>query len=295
MKNPILLLSLALVPMFKVSAQEATAEAGTPKNTGEYYLRAGIGLAFPGGGQTSLNNGKSTFNTYESSNTFSVTPASYSAGTSAIIGAGYMFNKHIGIELTATYGIGRNELYYEERHGYRDAYSKWTETEIYEVTSYAQSTVLATPSVVIQSGGKLNIYARGGIVLPLTIKLISEEYYYDVNSSFAIRGTMEHTTVFKPGMSGAFGISYKPGKVVRYWMECNMLSIAPYLKHGRLTKYTENGYDRLSKLSTYESEIDYRLSGVINDVPKTDEPRVEHARAIPFNNIGVQAGLLFDF
>ena len=76
----------------------------------QFYLRAGLGYAFPQAGQTldasgTPYSGSATYSTYVT-NYSGMKSASFSAGFQGGLGLGYMFSEHVGVQLDAEAGPG---------------------------------------------------------------------------------------------------------------------------------------------------------------------------------------------
>src|SRR5690606_5108427 len=97
--------------------------------------------------------------------------ASYTSGGQAAIALGMWVNSHVGVELAANVGLATTK---------RDISLTTNDPEqqtSFNVTEQAKQPLMFTPSVVVQSGGKINVYARGGIVLPVLSKITQDADY----------------------------------------------------------------------------------------------------------------------
>jgi hypothetical protein len=143
----------------------------------QFYLKAGIGYAFAQAGQTidgtaTPYSGTLTINTTNSSLSYAIKSASYSAGVQGAFGFGYLFTGHIGVQLDANIGIASHKYSFTESNVNIGS-------GILGNVSYVQKAktpVILSPSVVLQTGGSVwNIYSRFGLALPLSTRISQDE------------------------------------------------------------------------------------------------------------------------
>ncbi len=292
MQKATLIIVISLMGIFAIKANAQTAPDAKQKKQ-HFYLKAGLGYAFAQSGQTGYSGSyQSSTGSSSSSATFDFKTASLSAGFNGTVGAGYMFNDHLGVELDAHIGIANKKYSYNETSidssGPGTPYSS-----TYNRSVHAQLPVLLIPAIVVQSGGKANVYARIGLVLPVKNKIIADQETTSY-SGVDVR-TEEYTTMFTIGYTGAIGLKYGLSKHVQLWGEISILSFAPYLKEGIATKSTVNGVDNLSTLPEQEKKIEYMFSGTTtsNNLSQNN-PDIGATQSMPYSNIGIMMGLSFD-
>jgi len=239
---------------------------------GYFYLKAGLGYAVPfanyasdytpiynGNFQSHYNYVPNSTNYSSGTQSFSEKRASFTAGLKGIVGAGYMFNKHLGVEVDADMGIVTKKYTLGQ---------SWNDTSgaknYYNSSYHSQLPILFTPCIVIQTGGqKVNVYSRIGLVLPTGNKITEEQSYIDEGSSGT--STTTYSTLFTLGYTGALGIKYSLTDKWQLWGEISILSYEPYLK-----------------------EISYEGSGV-SEAKFSDGS----TSSLPYSSAGLQAGVSF--
>lgn len=258
-----------------------------------WYLKAGAGYAFPTAGQTVDNNGTPyggtvniVNNTAGNSFTYDVKRVSFSSGMQGTVGLGYMFNKNMGFELAANLGIApmKYKLTYAE-DGVPPVYNYGTSTQ------YANFPITMMPAFVLQATEKkVTLFARGGLAIPFSKKLINDlktkdHYSSDPNEPVLERNiTLELETRFGIGFSGAMGAKYKIGKTLTVWAEGALLSMSLYAKQQNITSYVVNGYNYLPYLSDEERHqvYDTKSGGSSNSLPMY---------SVPFSNVALNIGI----
>lgn len=286
-----------LFVLFIVTGRQATAQS--------IYFRGGLGYAAAQGGQVyrpiyiyayrrrylaSGNYSSNIIDPNAASENFKLNKGSMSSGVKGTLALGIMLTEHIGVELDADIGITTQE----QEFVFDDKYEQSTENLV--VIQHAKSPVFLSPALVVQSGGKINVYARGGITIP--VKTTIEETYnytedtYNPATQMVVRTdsrniTQEYRMRLNPGFSGAVGAQFKLIKNMTFFAEVNMLSMTLYYKQSEITKAVVNGENVLPFLSPTEKITKYEYEGFVNG---TDN--VAPTTAVPFSNIGVSVGVV---
>lgn len=234
---------------------------------------------------------KGVFLPDNASESFDLQRVSYTAGLHGILAVGAMINKHVGVELAANIGLSTKMLkssVYNEQSGLK----VWL-----DVVQQSDIPVMMTPALVLQTGGKINLYARGGIVIPVQSAIIQEIDYADeryniADSNFVYR-TVKITEEFKmrlsPGFSGAMGVKVKTGKQVSVWAEAGILSMSLYYKNSEITRYDQNGESVLNLLTPTQRVTQFEFKGTA-----TTNTNIVPTFQAPFSNFNISAGVAID-
>ena len=257
-----------------------------------WYGRVGIGYAFAQNGQTmsayeTPYNGNLHYVNNGSSSTlgdFEVKKASFNTGVHAIVAGGYMFDHHLGLELAGQFNIAPYSYTSNSYNYLTGGYNANI-----NILSKAKLPIMIIPSFVLQSGEQgLNIYTRIGLVLPVNTK-VEKSYRVDYlaggpNGINNKEYTLEESSKFTVGYTGALGLSYKTNKV-KFWAELNVMSLSVELKEQKVTAFANEGHPVPLQYVT-PGTIEYMQSGTYS---KNAEPTY----SVPFSYVGGIVGLAF--
>ncbi|MEI6822370.1 MAG: outer membrane beta-barrel protein [Bacteroidota bacterium] len=258
-----------------------------------------------------LNLGSITYNNYVSyqiSNT-NYTSTNESKGLSLgkgfnICGAfGYMFNKNIGTELGISYLFGASTIF-TSNYYYLDG------TSTYLNKTYSSNMLRFNPSIIITSGfNKLNPYAKLGLIIgtgSIIIDYEDKEKYTTGNPNPPYNNIVTDTIFFVSnkmngglafGFNASVGVIYKLNDKISLFGEVNMINLCYAPTKGEIVKYTKNGQDILSTLTTHTKETEY--VDIYNYDPSitnsTDVPTKSTKFNMPFGSIGINLGIRFNF
>lgn len=271
------------------ATQAQTADNKTPERP--FYLRLGLGYAFPHAGNTSGGGVPSgSVNSSGNLSSQSAEKTSFGAGGFATLAGGYMLTEHLGVELGITANLLPPTVEYTEKQTNSGGTNSNSKT-----STKAKLPLYLIPAIVIQTGGDLNVYARVGLTVNVAGKLVT-----DVDVTQSISGSQSSTskitteTTFRTGIGfqGAVGVSYPVMPKLRLFAETNGIAVNQYLKEQEITKYVVNGMDLTSKLTTNAKKTVYEssISSVSNSNPSPNEPTKELMYALPFSNVGIQVG-----
>lgn len=263
------------------------------------YFKVGVGLASPDGGALQNSSGLPLDGTYSgvsipsnTSESFEMTPASYTTGVQAVLGAGLMLKKNVGFELGATIcaltKIHKSDFYYEYSGG----------KEHGTITSQSDMPVTLTPSVVVQTGGKWNIYCRGGLAVPVKKNVVenidyTRETFNQATNSYVVmnvKRTDEYKMRLNTGFAGAVGVKYKATKKLVVWGEAGLLYMNLYQKESMLTAYSENGVSLLSQIPSSQRITEYELKASSSGTASNIAP----AAQMQFSNFNITLGVEVD-
>ncbi|MEZ5017940.1 MAG: DUF2715 domain-containing protein [Flavipsychrobacter sp.] len=260
----------------------------------EFYLKAGVGYAFPHAGQAVTESGipYSGKAQYVSGSTtpatFEAKKISFAPSVPVSIGAGYFFTKNIGLEVNVIIGAGTKE------HTSSITFPSSTQAgiNITQVQNLKAATpILAAPSLVLRSKGqKAYIYTRAGIVLPISVRI--KETFTQTHTHIAstaktkYEGAYETKTMFSIGYSGALGASLKVVEKVRVFGELALQSMSVYAKERELTSLTQGGANVIGQVLPSARVTTYKRNSNTggNDI----------SFAYPFSNFGFNVGLSMD-
>ncbi len=280
-----ILFNLIAFTSFSGNAQQA-AKVTNPNKP--FYMRVGLGYGLAMSGN--VGNGNGTIVTVANDETFKVQPYSYGAGLSGTLAVGYNVNKNLGVEMIATSTVAGKKYEYTSIYEFTSGGTTYAEKAV--VTTYG-NTLLLQPAIVVQSGGaKTNVYARMGVIVPIMNSLASDVDYSENMNNNVEKTTEEYSMYFSLGASGAVGASFNLSYNLRLYTELCLVSYSPYLAKGSRTSYTRNGVEYLSYLSLKDREIEFKKSGTITSSQDPDKPTVAQTQAIPFSNMGINAGIV---
>jgi hypothetical protein len=208
-------------------------------------------------------------------------------GFDADVGAGYMFTRNIGAELDVNSFFGlpiklTKNNYYSEGAGQ-------TLTE-----QYSGTLLQLTPSFVLDLGlDKVDPYARFGLSIGVFPQILYKETDVSVTATTSYVGKYMGNVPL--GYSAAAGVKYKLDNHFSLFGEfdCNGLNYSP-TKY-KLTKYTVNGMDELSTLSTRDKEIDFVKSYDASQTISSDSPNKQLRQSFPFSNFEINIGAQYRF
>lgn len=260
------------------------------------YLKGGLGYGIPQSGQTidgsgNLYSGSVTQVVASATNatsSYKMNKVSFSAGLQAVLGTGIMLNKNVGIEINAIAGIISKKIAYTIDGTYPAG-----EYDKRNVSQQSKLPVFLCPALVLQTGDKLKLYARGGLAIPVMNKIVIDAR---IESRAPLPNTQvnyvtisqELKTRMAVGFAGAMGVKYKLNKMLSVWGEAGLLSISLYTKKGTLTKYDVNGQNWLIQLSEDQKTTRFEMKNSTNDPANSN---VAPAYSIPFSNFNITAGL----
>ena len=254
-----------------------------------FYFRTGLGYAFPQAGQTMDGSGTpySGSQTYHSNQTqtYSIKGISFSAGFQGVVGLGYKFNDHIGVQLDAGVGIS-NKKY---TLNINNVSLGGVQSDV-SIIQQAKNPVIVMPSLILQSGGdKVNIYSRIGIALPLNSKITLDEVVSNAPNTGTLTVddfTFQIKNSFSVGFTGAAGVQYKISDKISIWGELSLLSLSLYIKEADLRTVTENGQNVPLSYVSGPHVVQYSKNIVI-DSTGANQPTYSQ----PFSNIGINVGI----
>lgn len=299
------LFTVSMLLLISVQAMAQQKEKEVEETYPKVYFRAGAGYAIPNGGHVqggaysfnttsllplngTLNISSLPTNTYRS---YNLKKVSYTAGMMGTLAFGLNFNEHLGAEVVANVGLLTKEARTELE-------SIQTQTT-YDITTtqHAEGSLFLTPSLVVQTGGKINVYARAGVTLPVITKMMQTLGYNEstlnpannqyVNSNVTLSET--YSMYFTPGFAGAAGIKFSVSNSLQLWAEAGVLSLNLYYKESELTSYTQDGVSYFNQIPSASKKTSYVFEGTTgaNGGPQA-------TTQVPFSNFNISVGVAVD-
>jgi len=286
--------------IFVLSAAAYTASA-------QFYLRAGLGYAFPQAGQTTYNtgipyyefssaySGTRTINA-SGSQTYNIKPVSFSSGVQSVLGLGYMFTENIGFQLDAGIGLADKKYTFNDENipiNYASGSTVVTIVSNVSTTQQASTPFFLMPSLVLQTNrDKLNVYTHFGLALPLNTKITEHQIITNAPGTGSLSTddfTWQVKSGFSLGFTAALGLKYSINDKVSIWGELSLLSMAVYTKEQDLQSWVEDGQP--VALSNYPNAQKIKFSKTAT-VDSTYSSFPTYAQ--PFSNIGINVGVSFN-
>ncbi len=282
-------LILGLAVIAALFAQNVNAqESQTPADSKGLYFKTNIGYNFATGGsqhgeyETPLAAKPIPFwNITETSGDDQYEIVDVNLGKGLNFGAtvGYMFNDRFGTELEVDYLMGSKTE------------AKQTELSGVYSTQKLYSRMLQIKPTFVLSGGysTINPYAKFGAIIG-SGKVIEEYVEYDGSSLFdaEIEAKGGIALGFHAGLGMSFGLT--PHLSLFGELNLNNLNYAP--KEGEVTKYTENGVDKLYTLNTINKEYEYVDNSTFNS-SNPDQPMKAPKTSYNYNTLGINIGVKY--
>ena len=260
----------------------------------QLYTRIGLGYAIPQAGQTmdgtaTPYNGSAVNSSPSGSTTYSLKNMSFGAGVHGDLGFGYMFNKHVGIDVSLDFLLSAKQ--------YTGTIGNVLVDSVPSNVNMNQKgkCTLFIPALVLQSDGeKMNLYTRVGIALPLRSRVTWDEVYVNLPGTGAtevVDFTWEIKNKLSLGLAAAIGAKFAVNNKMKFWCEMGFLSFAPYTKEANLTEVSVNGQGGyLNQISAAQRVITYSTAFT----GRTNDFFHQPAYSQPFSNFSINAGLSFD-
>ncbi len=272
-----------IVTMFTLSALQSTAQM----KKGAYV---GVNVGYnAGAGNANVD----FLDVMNSTNTSTIDESenikfSFGKGINAGVSFGYMFNENIGAELGVQYLIGGKTKYTQTNTG-----GFGSSTSNADVSA---KMIQINPSIVLATTIKNTTpYAKLGMVIG------SGKITSNVNSTSTPSFTSSQTSELKGGMAlgftAAMGLNFSVTNNLSISGEINMVNMQYSPKKGTVTKYTENGVDKLPSWTVRDKEFEFnkKYSRNPSTPTPTTSPSQTNAFSTPFGSIGINVGLKYNF
>ena len=264
-----------------------------------FYFRGGLGYAIPQAGQTLDGTGTPYSGTSNNTMTidstkytsYNISKVSFTSGVHISIAGGYMFNKHVGVDLSASFGMSNTQYIFNDNN----VTIGGVPCNVQFVTK-AINPIMLMPSLVLQSGGDvLNLYTRFGIAIPLKTYLQQDQLITNLPGT----GTIETddyvwkiSNAFSLGITAAAGVQYKITDNIKVWGEASMLSLTVFAKESDMTEVTVNGQGGyLSQVPVAQQKIYYSSNFNSTTSDYFHQPTFSQ----PFSNVAFNVGFTYLF
>jgi opacity protein-like surface antigen len=243
--------------------------------TSRFFLEADMGFAFGTHAEIFTQTTTSTANETTNEITDAI-KARLGTGLPMGIGGGYMFNKNFGVELGVEFFQGLNAKIVNSING----------DETKKLISAPHLGVIPMVVAQIQEGNVIP-YVKLGIDIGVINDL-------EVRTSDA---TSQKLTRDYGGLSlgvkAAAGVEFPLSQLISLFVEVDAKQFSYSPMHGKVVKYTVNGQDAMSTLTTQESKWDYVKSINSSDPKSADEPAKLLRETHSVDNVGLELGVRF--
>lgn len=263
-------------------------------NAQGWYIRGSIGYAIPQAGQVVDGTGTPYNGTIN--NTTGITGAltsynfdrsTFTGGSHLVLGVGYMFNEHVGLDLSASFGLSNQQQTFNDNNVVLDSIPSNV-----QVLQHAQTPVMLMPALVIQSSGeKVQLYTRAGLAIPLRTQIQQDQLITNLPGYGAVETddySFKVTNYFSMGITAALGVQYKLNDHSLAYFEASLLSLSVFIKEADLTSVSVNGQGNylsqvpVNNRNTYYSN---NFTSTAND--QSHQPTFSQ----PFSNVMFSIGI----
>jgi opacity protein-like surface antigen len=243
--------------------------------TSRFYVQGDLGIAF--GTHAEIFNQTTTTTANESSSTTTdAIKARLGTGTPMGIAGGYMINKNFGVELGVEFFQGFDTKVVNSING----------DETKKLISAPHLGII--PTFVAQFEACHMIpYVKLGIDIGVTNDL---EIRLTTSTSQTLTRDYGGLAL---GVKAVSGVEFPLSKLISLFVEIDARQFSYSPMHGKVVKYTVNGQNELSTLSTRDSKWDYVKSINSSDPAPTDEPNKVLRETHSIDNVGVEFGVRF--
>jgi hypothetical protein len=278
MKKIFLFVFFIILMRFTLNAQDNDFSNRFSARVGVGY---GIGLCYDDPCDYYYEDYYPTYNTYKSIN---FVPG---RGFNVNVGASYMFTKNIGVDLGVRDFCGspiRQSInnYYGETGNQTSS------------RTYKGMILGIVPGIVLDLGmEKIDPYARFGMIIGAYPLVTLRET--EVRNGDTYDYTGKYLGNVPLGFEAAIGVRYNLSNHFSLFSEfdCNGINYTP--KKYKLTKYSVNGVDELSTLTTKQKNIDFvKTYDAMQTIPD-DSPDKQLKLSFPFSNFELNVGARWRF
>lgn len=265
----------------------------TVKAQGFYTeLNVGYGIGMP---STTL--GTDTYMDLGGTGSYTkVIQGSLGGGLNITLAPGYMFNKHIGVELGLNYFMGAKTLIQSTTS---------SNSNVYDKTTAHSNQFRLLPSVVFSTGGeKLFGFAKAGLAIPVAGSTKGSREISNVTPLGTVLTNVESTTHgnVTVGFRGSVGIGYNINDMIALSLEVSHTSLTIKPKSRTVDSYEVGGQDILNLIATYDKETTYvdelntsSNNDNINPNYSTNTAKDDIGQKTNFSQLGIAIGVKFSF
>lgn len=250
----------------------------------------------------------------ETSRTVENISGSLGRGFTAQVTGGYMFNKHIGLELGIGFFGGANTLTSQTQVALKDTAWAIDADNFSSSKSFARVNQLRlSPAVIFSTDTIKGIsgYAKLGLLMPVygsaTTTTNSINSQINQNDGSIIRDRISEKYVIAGkvalGFRGAVGLQYAITPKIAIFGEVYASSVSVKHSDRKMKEYTVNGEDKMDTKTTSEKEIQFvdKIDDQSNNPTSnqlgfdSDAPLHTLYQKTTLNQIGIQIGVKFTF
>ncbi len=260
------------------------------------YFKAGGGYAIPIASQSigekyHYKQDYTNANNPISKQTAENVSGSFGAGANFNVGAGYMFNEYIGVELNAQYTLGKKIETSNIETYTTGSYSSSTE---HIIQHYSRGIYLNPSFILTTARGSKIPYGRFGLVVG-SQKIMKDSTYTYTDGFYNSTGTGkgEYSGGISLGFQGAVGINWMLSDKIDLFTEVNFISMTYYAEEYEVTEYNSNGYDYLPELSVSQKKTVFKKEIELGESQNPDKPREELREGSAFSSLSLQVGIRF--
>jgi len=209
---------------------------------------------------------------------------------------GYYFNDNLGVELGINYWIGAEQTA-------ADVSSTIAPGMVYTNLTTAKSSQLRLmPQLVYKSD--MGVYGRFGMVIPASGSTVvtSTEVMPGAAGSTTTEAEKQYKGSFAIGFAGAFGYAYELSDNMNLFGEMEYISLTIKGKTSEITKYSINGTDQLSAMTTIQKETNYvdkldktSNNGNYNATPDASKPLDDLRTSTVYSSLRFNVGITMAF
>lgn len=219
-------------------------------------------------------------------------------GTNFGINVGYMFSKHVGVDLGIYKFMGKTVTASKDNiapiAGVPNAYT------IATATAYSEQ-IRAVPTIVVSSGGeKIEVFARVGLLAPVSGKSVGVQTVrrgFIATNDFIPIDTLQVTQQiagkFSLGFTGTVGASYHITPKISAFGEVQFVGLSVSRESGEVIEYKRSGVVR--SIADFETELQRKAKTTYVDQNPDPSKGIELNTPSPFNSVGYNFGLKFSF
>ena len=239
-----------------------------------FYVSLGVGAGI---------NTARTYDLYQDAQ--KVHPVGLGKGFAPVLRAGIFVNDFMAVELGVAYRMGINtKIDISDSHALSPT-TGWDK--------FKGSMLQLVPAVLIQPDfdlGSVSPYARVGVLVGVVPGITCN---FNVTSGTGNQndvGTVKYTGGVSFGGSAALGCDFDLSDMLAIYVEVYYDAMAYAPAKGKLTKYSVNGEDKLSTLSTEDKETKF-VKDLTGFKPDPNSPDQQLKNSYPFNNVGLNFGV----
>lgn len=215
----------------------------------------------------------------------------YSGGAGLNMGVGILveIEENFGVEIGLGYVLG------SEKEIYKEVDNTSTPADITTMKVKSSYIPIDLTAKISTEVGELRLYAGFGPTFALGVKTtVLGEY---VSGTDKEETETEFTYNTSIGWNATLGAESDLNETMTLFFGVSLRSVILRLKKSEITKYTENGVDKLNEEypNVRDRETEYKEDSSDDDSAKTGVPRIANTWTQPFDSLSINAGIAFKF